>query len=199
MKTLIALFFLTISSSLFAKASYKLFIDCATTDHYFKCFEIRETLKLKLLNGDQVVSSLEESTTSLKIRTREVDEAAITYIHVELFYQHKGDETPFLMNEIKYAESQVNVTTTTDLVNHIVVHLASTRGILSLDQTDKGVVVVLGNSDGTGSGGGNSQVKDWYLEPSGSVSWNDSVNCCFRSVANWPKQWTAECLTFGFG
>lgn len=154
--------------------SYSVFLDCATSDHEFNCLAIRESLKLNLRNGDKIVTSAEESNVSLKLRTREVDVAAVTYILVEQYYQLKGDSTPILIEIKKYRESDFNVSTTTDLANHITVHLLKLRGIISINAGDEGVTVVFGN-DTTSTPSSSGEKKDWYLEPSGSFSSNNSV------------------------
>ena len=33
--------------------NYNIFLDCATQDDHFDCYNIREALKLKLVNGDK--------------------------------------------------------------------------------------------------------------------------------------------------
>lgn len=168
--------FFTLIFSIQAKAqakNYLLFVDCNTTDNYFNCFEIRETLKLKLVGGDQLVSSLEESNVSLKIRTRMIDEAAISYISVEQYYQLKNETTPFLIEIKKYRFSEVNISTTTDLVNHIAVHLARLRGITSLNENENGVVVTFGTENNSNSS--SSDNKNWYLEPSASAAVDNLV------------------------
>ena len=125
---------------------YKIFLDCATTDQYFHCFEIRESLKIKLTNQDEIVSSLNESNISLKIRTREITEAAINFILVEQRFQIRGEDTPFLIETKKYRVASFNTTTVTDLVNHITVHLAKLRGVVSVAESEDGVVVVFNNN-----------------------------------------------------
>jgi hypothetical protein len=170
-------FVLIFSFNLFsAESSFKLFLDCATTDHHFDCFEIRETLKLKLLNGDKLVTAASESNINLKIRTREVEDGTIPTIFVEQYFQRSSESTPFLFEIKEYRESDFNATTTMDLVNHLVVQLVRLRGVTTLEQTDKGVVVTFGKSDDSGSGQSqNPDIKDWYLQPSGSLNWNNSL------------------------
>ena len=154
------LFLTVITASLVnAQNNYNLFLDCATNDDHFDCYEIRESLKIKLVNGDKIVHSEDESNISLKIRTREVDEAAVRLILVEQYFQFKGDTTPILIEIKKYRESDFNVSTVTDLANHIAVHLAKLRGVVSIKSEDDGVVVVFAK-DKTSSSSTSGEEKD---------------------------------------
>jgi hypothetical protein len=172
---LILLFIAVIMTSLVhAQNNYNLFLDCATNDEHFDCYDIRESLKMTLVNGDKLVSAQDESNISLKIRTREVDEAAVKMILVEQSYQIKGDTTPILIEIKKYRESDFNVSTVTDLANHIAVHLAKLRGVVSIKSEDEGVVVVFAK-DKTSSSSTGGEEKDWYLEPSGYFAGRNSV------------------------